>query len=260
MNCKICDHSARLFGKGRILDKHLVEFYQCPQCGFMQTEQPYWLDEAYSSAITKSDIGLIGRNLQMMDVTKKLILMCFDPAGKFIDYGGGYGVFVRLMRDQGFDFFRHDPLCENLFAAGFEAQATADYELLTAWEVFEHLIDPIAEVKKMLEFSENILFSTLLLPKTPQPIGSWWYYGLEHGQHVSFLNAAALQIVAKKLGLKVQYSDGFIHLLGKKNISPFLIRIATGKHLGVLRKIISKRAPSSLLQRDFETLTGISLK
>lgn len=260
MNCKICKHSTRSFGKGKILKKYLVEFYQCDQCGFMQTEHPYWLDEAYSNAITKSDIGLIGRNLQMMDVSKKLILMCFDPAGKFIDYGGGYGIFVRLMRDQGFDFYRHDPLCENLFADGFEAQDGAKYELLTAWEIFEHLVDPMEEIEKMLGYSENIFFSTLLSPKTPKPIGNWWYYGLEHGQHVSFFSDVSIQVVAGRFGLRIQYSDGFIHLLGKKTIHSALIKIAVSKQFGILRKILSKRAPSSLLQSDFEMLTGISLK
>ena len=126
MNCKICKHSTQLFGTGKLLNKYSVAFHQCEQCGFMQAENPYWLDKSYSNAITKSDIGMLGRNLQMTDVTKRLILMCFPVTGKFIDYGGGYGIFVRLMRDQGFDFYRHDPLCENLFADGFEARADED--------------------------------------------------------------------------------------------------------------------------------------
>ena len=92
------------------------------------------------------------------------------------------------------------------------------------------------------------------------PTNHWRYYGLEHGQHVSFFSDVSIQIVAKKLGLRIQYSDGFIHLLEKKIISPALIKIAVSKRFGVLRKIISKRAPSSLLQSDFEMLTGISLK
>ncbi len=40
-----------------------------------------------------------------------------DP---FLDYAGGYGVFTRLMRDIGFDFYWHDPYTQNLFANGFE--------------------------------------------------------------------------------------------------------------------------------------------
>ncbi len=50
-------------------------------------------------------------------------------------------MFVRLMRDNGFDFYRSDRQCENLFAKGFEASldVSPSYELLTAFEVFEHL-------------------------------------------------------------------------------------------------------------------------
>jgi hypothetical protein len=50
---------------------------------------------------------------------------------------GGYGMFVRLMRDGGFDFHREDPLCDNLFAQGFDRQDDGTFELVTAFEVFE---------------------------------------------------------------------------------------------------------------------------
>src|SRR5687767_7812754 len=220
MKCKICQSPSSIFGKTKVIQKHLISFYRCDKCGFMQSESPYWLDESYSTAITKSYIGMLGRNLQMIDVTKKLILMCFPATGKFIDYGGGYGIFVRLMRDQGFDFYRHDPLCENIFAEGFESHSNEVYDLLTAWEVFEHLVDPMAEIEAMLKYSENILFSTTLLPPSPKLLGQWWYYGLEHGQHVSFYTRETLKFISKKHNLKLNHSSSSVHLIGKKQIHP----------------------------------------
>lgn len=170
MKCKICQSSTCIFGETQILNKYPARYFRCQNCGFIQTEDSYWLEDAYSETITKSDIGLIGRNLQMAAHTKKLLLTCFEPKEKFIDYGGGYGMFVRMMRDQGFDFYRYDPLCKNMFAEGFDANPNANYTLLTAFEVFEHLSEPLAEIEKMLSFSRNLFFSTLLLPKPPKPI------------------------------------------------------------------------------------------
>jgi hypothetical protein len=40
--------------------------------------------------------------------------------------------------------------------------------LLTAFEVFEHLDEPIKDINTMFEQSDNILFSTLLIPN-PTP-------------------------------------------------------------------------------------------
>lgn len=260
MNCKICKSASALFGEAIVLNKHLVRYLRCESCGFMQTEKPYWLDEAYSEAITKSDIGLIGRNLQMAATTRKLILTCFEPTGKFIDYGGGYGIFTRLMRDQGFDFYRHDPLCKNLFADGFDASMNVNYALLTAWEVFEHLENPLAEIEKMLSYSHNLFFSTILLQTTPEPLEQWWYYGLEHGQHIAFYSRKSLQVIAQKFGLKIHFSNGSLHFIGDPDLNPMLIKLAFTDRLKRLQKMIQKPAPPSLLASDFQSLTGKILK
>ena len=260
MKCKICDNETNLFEKGEVLSKYSVSYFHCPQCGFMQTEEPYWLEESYSKAITSTDIGLVSRNLALADVTRKLILAFLNPEGKFVDYGGGYGMFVRLMRDGGFDFYRDDPLCENLFSVGFDASTNVSYDLLTAWEVFEHLADPLAEVEKMIGFSHNIVFSTRLLTVPNQPLGRWWYYGLEHGQHVSFYTKASLELIARKFGLILVYSDGLLHWFSKTAIPPLKARVVFSTKLPWLLKIISKRPPSSLLRGDFEKLTGLQLK
>jgi hypothetical protein len=44
----------------------------------------------------------------------------FDANNRFIDYGGGYGLFVRLMRDAGFDYYWFDKFCDNVLSKGFE--------------------------------------------------------------------------------------------------------------------------------------------
>ena len=61
MKCKICDGAVRhLFAK-KVLHKYDVAYFQCLHCRFIQTEQPYWLGEAYEKAIARLDIGLVWR-------------------------------------------------------------------------------------------------------------------------------------------------------------------------------------------------------
>ena len=138
MKCNICDSPTNTFSAARVLKKYNVEYFQCSNCGFVQTEEPYWLDEAYSEAIASSDVGMLSRSTMFSTAANNIIFNLFDHSAKFLDYGGGYGVFVRMMRDLGFYFFWHDKYCQNIFAQGFEADENSSYsyELVTAFEVF----------------------------------------------------------------------------------------------------------------------------
>jgi hypothetical protein len=92
----------------KALNKYDVEYFRCGSCGFIQTEEPYCLDEAYSSAICDLDLGSVSRAVLGSKLTEGVILAAFDCNAKFVDYGAGYGIFVRMMRDDGFDFYWND--------------------------------------------------------------------------------------------------------------------------------------------------------
>ncbi len=116
MICRICASPSSPFGTARLLDRHDVQYFRCPACGFVQTEEPYWLDEAYAEAITRTDLGLVARNQGFSVLSRAVIGAFFQSEGRFLDYGGGYGLFVRTMRDLGFDFRLYERQCPNLFA------------------------------------------------------------------------------------------------------------------------------------------------
>ena len=181
MTCKICQQKMDDVFNALVLGKYKVSYYHCPQCGFLQTEDPYWLDEAYKDSINAADTGLLSRNIFFSKTTALLIYLLFDKDGVFLDYAGGFGVFTRLMRDIGFNFYWHDPMTQNLVAKGFEYNNfMPNFELLTTFESFEHFADPLIEIRKMLSISNNILFSTFLLPSSV-PAKDWWYYLFDHG-------------------------------------------------------------------------------
>ncbi len=231
MICKICSTNSEPFSRAEILNKYSIQYFKCPECGFIQTEEPYWLEEAYSEVINRSDIGLLARNIELSKITKAVISLHFDKKQRFIDYGAGYGVFVRLMRDLGFDFYWTDKYSENIFAKDFEAKLPDKFELLTAYEVFEHLDRPLEEIENMLRFSDNILFSTFLIPQNYPKPEEWWYFALDHGQHIALYSGKSLEIISKKFGLNFCTNGKNLHLFSKKKKNNFAFKFISFPHM-----------------------------
>ncbi|HTB85363.1 MAG TPA: class I SAM-dependent methyltransferase [Candidatus Sulfotelmatobacter sp.] len=184
-------------------------------------ENPHWLAEAYAEPINRSDTGYVWRNLWCRDKVCALIEANeLNAAGTFLDHAAGYGLFVRLMRDNGYDFRWFDPYCQNLFSRGFEAPAplAGKFEAVTMFEVLEHLPDPKEEVQKMAALTSTIIFTTTLLPNpVPQP-ADWWYYGLEHGQHIAFYTRKSLEVMAASRGYHLTSNGTDFHVLSKMPI------------------------------------------
>jgi hypothetical protein len=233
MICKICETNSKFRGTALILGKYRISYYQCDFCGFIQTENPYWLEESYASAINFTDTGIISRNLMLSGVVKIILSAYFDRKGKYCDYAGGYGIFTRLMRDHGFDFYWTDPYCANLTARGFEyTKEVGELALLTAFEVMEHLNSPLDDIADMLNLSDSILFSTNLYKRNQMPsLDKWWYYGLEHGQHIAIYCKETFEFIAKKFQLNFYTDNKSIHLLTRKQLNPkiFPIIVKAGK-------------------------------
>jgi len=257
MICRICGAPATKIFEAKIMDKYLVSYLHCSFCGFLQTEEPYWLNEAFEHAISLWDTGILSRNYYAAKLTAVIIFFLFNSKAKFLDYGGGYGVLTRLMRDMGFDFYWYDLYASNLFARGFEYVSGPDnIELVTSFESFEHFVNPLDEIEKILAVSKNVFFSTELLPpKIPQP-HDWWYYGLDHGQHLSFYSSRTLAYIAMKYNLNF-YSNGtnihlysatpinnrlFNSLLYFVNYGPFFVvkKLMKSKSLGDVSYLNSK--------------------
>ncbi len=222
INCKICNSEASLAFRGNVLSKYDVKYFKCTSCGYLFTENPYWLDEAYKNPINISDTGIMMRNIYFSKIVSVILYFCFDKSAKYLDYAGGYGIFTRLMRDIGFDFYWYDDFTKNLLARGFE-KSESRYELLTAFEVYEHFANPIYEVKKMTELSDSILFSTVIIPEEI-PSKDWWYYGFEHGQHISFYSEKTLKTIAEKFGMNF-YPFKNLFLISKKKLNPFRLKL-----------------------------------
>lgn len=220
MNCRICGDSLPLpFANAHLLERD-VSYFDCAFCGYVHTEEPTWLDEAYASVMNTSDTGIMARNLSNVFLVLATLATMGCRKSQVVDYAGGYGFLVRLLRDVGIDALWADPYSDNLVARGFEYQAEArPAAMVTAFEAFEHFVSPIDEMEKMLAIAPNILLTTnVIATPAPQP-NDWWYYGLDHGQHIGFYRVQTLRYLADKFGLQLLTDGISTHLFSQRKYS-----------------------------------------
>jgi hypothetical protein len=239
----------------RLLGRHDVAYFSCGGCGLLRTEAPHWLDEAYASAIAPADTGLVQRNLELARVSTALLHHLFRGEGRIVDVAGGYGLFTRLMRDNGFDAWWSDKYCENRLAVGFEAEP-GPHAAVTAWEVLEHVHEPLQFGREQLEAwqTRTFLFSTTLFEGAPPAPGSWWYYAPESGQHITFYQRRTLAKLAAALGLRF-LSRGSVHLFTDQPLGERVFALLAGRasHLAARR---ARRRLGTRAQSDHELLVA----
>ncbi|PJZ55328.1 class I SAM-dependent methyltransferase [Leptospira adleri] len=238
IECRLCGSPAQLEFKTKVLNQYPISYYKCKSCDLLQSETPFWLDEAYNKAISILDTGIFLRN---NDNVKRLTLLLTEAQfqlakgdlpfwkflvgnsipyqGKILDYGGGHGILVRLMRDVGFDCFWYDKYAKNDFSEGFGFDPKTEYDVVLAFELFEHFDKPKENILEILEIQKPklLIFSTLLYgEKTPDM--NWWYYSFEAGQHISFYNLKTLSKLEEISGYSVCSLSQDFHLMIRKDL------------------------------------------
>ncbi len=219
----------------------------------MQTEVPFWLDEAYSSAIARQDVGIMQRNLVNCEVASAVLNLLCPKVTNAVDFGAGHGVFVRLMRDKGFNFSWFDRYATNDYARGFEYEEGSKYEFLTAFEVLEHFTDPVSDLSGLMDLSDNVFISTCTLPEPAPALPDWWYYSPTTGQHISFYTQASLEVLAARFG-RTLLSHGPYHLFAKGPQSAIRFGLAT--RFQFARMINRMYRHPSLIDADLQQMIG----
>lgn len=247
--CRVCGSESN-FAFSQLVLGRPVRYFDCGDCGYVQTQMPDWLDEAYSSVINDVDTGIMSRNQLNVGRVVMTLLVLGRIQGRVIDHAGGYGILVRMLRDIGVEARWRDKYCENLVARGFEATGNG-YALLTAFEVFEHMVDPLQELTAMLDDSPSVLMSTELITSDRTPPVDWWYYGPEHGQHIGFFRPATLRWMSHKLGCH-HASDGVsLHLFSRTPIPRGWLTLVNLRRLAPIAARFSLRSKT---MDDFEQL------
>jgi hypothetical protein len=229
--CRICGTNAIHLFKGQIFNRLQVGYFECPCCDYVQTEDPYWLQEAYNKSITASDTGIMLRNQNNVTIVLATLSLIGARRDTVVDFAGGYGILVRMLRDIGIDTFWSDRYSQCLIASGFEYDGRKA-NLVTAFEAFEHFVNPIEELGAMLSVAPNVLISTVLIPKPTPELSKWWYYVPEHGQHIGFFRIKTLKKLAEFHNKNLITDGHSYHFFTDQNVSVWQWQL--------LRKIIGK--------------------
>ena len=252
MSCPICAAPESPFAEALVRGRHRARYLRCEACGYVRVENPHWLQEAYADHAL--DTGIAARNIDLAERTAALLAWYWPDAGTCLDHGGGSGLLVRLLRDRGYDFRWRDPYCVNLFARGFEAEPGAHYAVLTAFEVIEHLPDPLASLHAWSQEADTLILSSELLPARDNRPGQWSYYMPESGQHIGFFGMPALQALARRLDLQLASDGRWLHVLGGRG------RLPSSRFLRLLRRrrwrrwLLRRRRRATLAWSDQDLL------
>jgi hypothetical protein len=239
----------RTLGAMRVLNRHEPRYHQCTRCGFVQTDGPWWLEEAYSDAITATDLGLLAR-CRALSVRIPSVLACTRALhGPVLDWGGGYGTLTRMLRDSGIDCWHTDPYCANIHARGFESplEARDRWAAVLAVEVLEHLVDPMDFFRKASARTDLIVATTEVVGVPAPPLGQWWYWAPEHGQHVAFYSRESLRRIGDAIGMRYVRA-GRVHAWTRD--ANALQRLAM-RSSPVRRALLAMRRRKSLLGADY---------
>ena len=257
--CRLCEGRASYVFSKELLQKYEVAFFRCNQCESLQTEEPYWLDEAYADSRSIPDVGAVAR-VQNLQLPVWVIAKVFglSSSDKILDWGGGDGLFVRMMRDMGLNAYLLDKYITNRYAVGFEGDLSQLYRMITAFEVWEHFSHPKVEIEKFFQCKPEILFVSTGLYKSQDV--NWAYFTPLSGRHVFFYSEKARQYIAERfcynLITKENYSIYYKNSLSWLN--KWLLNILlSGRKQNIFRLMLKLAKKKNLVSDDRKLATEI---
>jgi SAM-dependent methyltransferase len=184
-----------------------VYYARCDGCGFcFAPEMCAWPVTEFSEKIYNADYAQVDpdylerRPLANADQLKSL-MGGRPPPLKHLDYGGGNGLLSRTLLEAAWNSVSYDP-----FANPDVLPSTlGKFDLITAFEVFEHVPDPqalLVVLKGLLAVNGLVYFSTLLSDGEIVAGGKlgWWYAAPRNG-HISLYTRESLSTLARRNGL-----------------------------------------------------------
>ncbi len=247
--CKICGSEAKFAFKGNWSGQsHTFSYYRCTnsQCNFLYTDYlDNWSEEQISALYDGHVCGGAKERAHLPLDKVNLAKSILPDAKKILDVGCGEGLGVYFLREAGFEAYGYDvvqpTICHNYITTGNQEDITETYDVVTAIEVLEHLIDPVETchwIAGLVREGGIFAFSTYTFePKKHD--ATWWY--LDHIGHVSLHTRSSLRLLAEATGFRVVTDIFSTHIWIRGNSVP------VGAKARIMTKYISNKvlAPRS---------------
>lgn len=200
-----------------------VHYCLCNHCGFcFAPEIGAWTPHEFAQRIYNDDYPLVDPDAaeKRPRANASLLQKMFGDQARglrHLDFGGGAGLLSRLLSDAHWNSSSFDPFSEDLHMPPADVSELGRFDLITAFEVFEHVPDPhklFATLTKLLAPGGLVILSTQLSDgnlQTGRPL-TWWYASPRNG-HISLYSRASLVFLAQHYGVMVlQLAEGLFGL------------------------------------------------
>ena len=198
-----------------------IYYFLCPSCGFLfAPEFKNWTAEDFARHVYNADYHRVDPDFDgtRSQINAQGLLKLFPANAKLrhLDYGGGEGHLSLMLQAAGWDSQSYDPYA----GRGTPLPADARFDLITSFEVFEHLPAPrplLDELSARLSDPGLLIFSTLLSDghlQRPRRI-DWWYISPRNG-HISIYAEQTLRRLANEYDFRYKSPLPGLHFFWKR--------------------------------------------
>lgn len=197
-----------------------VYYYRCSRCGFTFTRAfDHWTPADFAAHIYNANYARHDpayANGERGTRTAADVISQFSahaPRLSVLDWGSGAGSFAVALRQHGFARVEsYDP-----FVATHMARPGGRYDMVTCFEVMEHVLEPLALIEDLAALrapAGAILVSTLCCTQQVIDVGlAHWHYCVPRNGHISFMTPRALHEGARRVGLVAHSFTEAAHVL-----------------------------------------------
>lgn len=201
--CRICGFETR-----EVYQQTFGLYHYCQRCEFISKDEKFIVS-------SKEELKIYNHHNNSIDDPRYLayfnrflqdaVFKYVNKGKEGLDFGSGPSPVLAQTLEKYYDY-KMD--IYDLFYAKDKVYIGKKYDLITSTEVVEHLRDPMPYFKLFLELmkDDSVLAIMTLFHKNNDKDFKEWHY-IRDSTHISFYTAKTFEYIARKVGLKIIYTN-----------------------------------------------------